>query len=208
VPCWTRPADGDWLPTRRGTDITAGIPGLGLSGLFVLLSALSLPLAHRGRDTRAVVARLFRLAVIMAAAIILTWEAIVEAYTALHPARPPSAQPAGHAPAGAGPGSWHLPGIGPWHLPIIAISLAIIVLVIATAEALLQLVGVKPTPTPPPVEAALPVEALPGRYEPVLPGRPNFVRGGRYRGEHRARVKGQAARPDTPPAERALARPG
>jgi hypothetical protein len=184
---------GGWPPTRRGTDITAGIPGLGLSGLFVLISALSLPLARRGRDSRAVVARLFRLAVIMTAAIILTWEAIVEAFTALHPARRSSAQPAGRAVAGSGPGFWHLPGIGSWHLPIIAISLAIIVLVVATAEALLQLVGVRPTPTPPPVEAALLAEALLDGHEPARPARPHVARG-RYRGEHRARVTGLGVR--------------
>jgi hypothetical protein len=161
------------------------VPGLGLSGLFVLLSALSLPLARRGRGSRAAVARLFRLAVIMAAAIVLTWEVIVEAVTALHPARAVPARPPGGAVAS--PGFWHLPGIGSWHLPIIAVSLAIIVLLIATAEALLQLVGAKPTPTPPPVEAALPIEALLSGHGPAPPGRANPARISRYRGEHRAR---------------------
>jgi hypothetical protein len=132
--------------------MAAGVPGLGLSGLFVLLSGLALPLTRR-RGPGMPVARLFGLAVTMTAAIIVTWELIFVAATALHPAaptRPPGGTVAGH---------------GSWGLPIIAISASIIVLLIAIGEALLHLVGVRPTPTPPPVEPALPVELLPGRHE-------------------------------------------
>ena len=125
------------------------MPGLGLSGLFVLLSALALPLARRrGHHRRK--GRLFWLAVIMAAAIMLTWEAIFEAYTALNTAAAVPAHPQGGI----------LTGHGPWQLPIVAVSAAIMVLVIAAGEALLQLVGARLTPTPPPVESALPPQIL------------------------------------------------
>ena len=154
-----RPAGIGWPSTRRDTDIIAGVPGLGLSGLFVLLSGLALPLARRWRGQRVPVARLFGLAVIMTAAIIVTWEVIFRAATALHataPTRPLGGTLVGHDSQG---------------LPILAISASIVVLLIATGEALLYLVGVRPTPTPPPVEPALPVELPPARHErqPPLP---------------------------------------
>jgi hypothetical protein len=148
-----RPAGGGWPSTRKDTEITAGVPGLGLSGLFVLLSGLVLPLARRRRGPRGPVARLFGLAVIMTAAIIVTWEMIFGAAALLHtavPAPPLSGTPDGH---------------GPWRLPIIAVSVSIMLLVIATGEVLLHLVGARPTPTPPPIEAALPVELPRGRHE-------------------------------------------
>ena len=147
-----RPAGGGWPSTRKDTEITAGVPGLGLSGLFVLLSGLVLPLARRRRGSRVPVARLFGLAVIMTAAIIVTWEVIFGAAALMHtavPARPLSGTPAGH-------------GLG--RLPIIVVSVSIMLLVIATGEVLLHLVGVRPTPTPPPIEAAPPVELPPGRH--------------------------------------------
>jgi hypothetical protein len=155
-----RPAGIDWPSTRKDTDITAGVPGLGLSGLFVLLSGLALPLARRWRGQRVPVARLFGLAVIMIAAIIVTWEVIFGVATALHTAAPTRSLGGGTLVSHSSRG-----------LPIIAISFSILVLLIATGEALLHLVGVRPTPTPPPVEPVLPVELLPGRHErqPSLP---------------------------------------
>ena len=153
-----RPAGGGWPSTRKDTEITAGVPGLGLSGLFVLLSGLVLPLARRRRGSRVPVARLFGLAVIMTAAIIVTWAVIFGAAALLHtavPARPLAGTVACH---------------GPGRLPIIAVSASIMLLVIASGEVLLHLVGVRPTPTPPPIEAAGPIE-LPGRAERRSPPR-------------------------------------
>jgi len=120
----------------------------------VLLSGLVLPLARRRRGQRVPVARLFGLAVIMIAAIIVTWELIFGVVTALHTAAPTRSL-----------GGGTLVSHGSRGLPIIAISASILVLLIATGEALLHLVGVRPTPTPPPVEPVLPVELLPGRHE-------------------------------------------
>jgi hypothetical protein len=125
--------------TRKDTDITAGVPGLSLSGLFVLLSALALPLARRRGAPRARAGRLFCLAVVMIAAIILTWEVIVEVVTTT---------------AKAGPTSSVIPGAGSVRVPIIVISAATMVLVIATAAALLRLAGVRPTPPHPDSPAA------------------------------------------------------
>jgi hypothetical protein len=149
-----RPADAAWPPTRRDTEITAGIPGLGLSGLFALLCGLSLPLARRRRVP---VARLLGLSVVMTAAVVLTWEVIVEGITIAH---------------GAGIIQSHgvtsrILGHGFWQVPVIAISASIMVLLIAAGEALLHLVGIKPTPTPPPVRSRLPSHQY--RFHPPGP---------------------------------------
>ena len=147
------------------------MPGLGLSGLFVLLSALALPLTHR----RGVpVGRLFGLAAVMAAAIILTWEVIVVAVTATA---------TGTAKAGATHSLGNgvpvgVPGSSSVRVPIIVLSVSILVLVIATGAALLRMVGVRPTPSPPPLPTALPPEALAGGHTPPLPS-PRHARPGR-----------------------------
>ena len=119
----------------------------------MLLSGLILPLARRRRGPRVPVARLFGLAMIMTAAIIVTWEVIFGAASLLHTAVP--TRPLGGTLAGHGPG----------RLPIIAVSASIMLLVIATGEVLLHLVGVRPTPTPPPIEAAAPAPIPRGRHE-------------------------------------------
>ena len=152
-----RPAGIGWPSMRKDTDITAGVPGLGLSGLFVLLSGLALPLARRWRGQRVPVARLFGLAMIMIAAIIVTWELIFGVAAALHTAAPARSLGGGTLVSHSSRG-----------LPIIAISASILVLLIATGEALLHLVGVRPTPTPPPVEPVRPV----GPARPIEPARP------------------------------------
>ena len=158
-----RPAGGGWPSTRKDTEITAGVPGLGLSGLFVLLSGLVLPLARRRRGSRVPVARLFGLAVIMTAAIIVTWEVIVVAVTATGTAKAGATHPLGNGDPVAVPGS------SPVRVPIIVLSVSILVLVIATGAALLRMVGVRPTPSPPPLETVLPPEALAGGHALRLP---------------------------------------
>lgn len=142
-------------PTRKDTEITAGIPGLGLSGLFALLCALGLPLAPHRR--RVPVTRLLGLAVVMAAGVLLTWEAIVEGVTVLHGTGVVSNRSFTTATLGH----------GFWQVPVIAISSSVMVLLIAAGEVLLHLVGVRPTPTPPPVRAFLPPDqyrSAPPRY--------------------------------------------
>lgn len=146
--------------------MTAGIPGLGLSGLFALLCALGLPLA-RGR--RVPITRLLGLAVVMAAGVLLTWEAIVEGITVLHGTGVVSNRSFTSATLGH----------GFWQVPVIAISSSIMVLLIAAGEALLHLVGVKPTPTPPPVRAFLP----PDEYRSAPPRYGHRVPTGRKPGE-------------------------
>lgn len=117
------------------------------------------------------------MALVMAAAIILTWEAIVVAVTALHAG--------GHARS---VGNAALAGHGFLRLPVIAVSASIMVAVIATAEALLHLVGMKPTPTPPPITPALPA----GDREPTLrlhlhQSRDSVHRSRQVSGRHRLR---------------------
>ena len=149
------------------------MPGLGLSGLFVLLSALALPLTRR----RGVpVGRLFGLAAVMAAAIILTWEVIVVAVTATATATGAAKAGTTH-PIGNGV-PIAIPGSSSVRVPIIVLSVSILVLVIATGAALLRMVGVRPTPSPPPLETALPPEALAGSHAPRLPSPRHARRGG------------------------------
>jgi len=121
----------------------AGIPGLGLSGLFVLLSALGLPFARRRAPVRRPSSTLFKLAVFMTAITIVLWQAVSGVITLIHP--DPSS---GHAHRMAGSAL----GAGPWPVPILLISVALMILVVLGAEALLHLVGVTLTPTPPPVQ--------------------------------------------------------
>ena len=94
--------------------MTAGVPGLGLSGLFVLLSALALPLARRRKRTRGRVAALFRLGLVMTAAVIASWQIFIHALNLFHH----------HAMGGR---SHHLlgngPSVGPWPVPVSVISL-------------------------------------------------------------------------------------
>jgi hypothetical protein len=89
------------------------------------------------------------MAVVMAAAVILTWEALVVAITAVHTSA--HARSVGNAAVA---------GHGLRQLPVILISASIMVVLLATAEALLHLVGTKPTPTPPPITPALPTDPL------------------------------------------------
>lgn len=154
-------------PMRKDTEITAGIPGLGLSGLFALLCALGLPLAPHRR--RVPVTRLLGLAVVMAAGVLLTWEAIVEGITVLHSTRVVSNHSFTTATLGH----------GFWQVPVIAISSSIMVLLIAAGEALPHLVGVKPTPTPPPVRAFL----SPDQYLSAPPRYRHRITTGRKPGE-------------------------
>jgi peptidoglycan/LPS O-acetylase OafA/YrhL len=102
--------------------VTAGIPGLGLSGLFMLASALMLPfLRRRNRRAsrrRSAGGRLVAMAVAMGALVSGVWVFV-----------------------GA-------PRSGP---PLVLVSLAILGAILAVAELALHLIGAEPTPTPPPV---------------------------------------------------------
>lgn len=119
------------------------------------------------------VGRLFWLAVIMTAAIIVTWEVIIEVVTTTATAKAGAAHAVSGFSATIAVHAIH----GSWRVPIIAISASIMVLVIATGAALLRLAGVKPTPSPPPIGAALAPEALADGHAPPLPS-PRHARPG------------------------------
>jgi hypothetical protein len=135
--------------------MTAGVPGLGLSGLFTLLSALYLPLNRRKAPSP--VGRLVKLAVAMGVVLLLASTAFTDAVAAF----------GNHVVASP---SRHLAGIfsssGTWRVPLILVSAAIMLLLLAAGEALLHLVGPRPTPTPPPVSMA----ARPGSHAGEAPG--------------------------------------
>jgi hypothetical protein len=128
--------------TRRGTEVTAGVPGLGLSGLFVLMSALALPLARRGGLPRGRLITLFKLGVVMSVTVIASWQAMSKALAFINH---DASSAHGHAPAGLVLGVWS------WPAPVVVISASVMVLVIFAGEVLFQLVGTRLTPTPPPV---------------------------------------------------------
>jgi len=116
--------------------MTAGVPGLGLSGLFTLFSALVLPLNRRKAPSP--IGRLVMLAVAIGVALVLSSDVFTSVVTPLRDHIVPV-----HGQ--------RLTGI--WQAPVVLISAIIMVLVLATGEVLLHLVGTKPTPTPPPITA-------------------------------------------------------
>jgi len=132
--------------------MTAGVPGLGLSGLFTLLCALVLPVNRRKAPSP--IGRLVTLAVVMGATLIVTSEGVAVVMRELG-----RKITAAHGQHTAGIVVW--PEI--WRAPVIVISASIMVLVLAVGEALLHLVGTRPTPTPPPITAG--ARSAPGRGE-------------------------------------------
>lgn len=120
--------------------MTAGLPGLGLSGLFMLLTALLVPAVHaarhglRGHDRRTV--RLFTLAAASVLIVVLVW-----AMLALVAPSAPWLFPQGVRHAGV------------LAVPAVVISSAILIGVLVVPEVLLRTIGSRPTPALPPVPA-------------------------------------------------------
>jgi hypothetical protein len=140
--------------------MTAGIPGVGLSGLFIILSALALPLARRTDTPHRRVGTPFKLGVVMTVCAVVTWQAISEAVTLFHHQ---AMSTHGHRFAGG------ISTVGFWPAHVLVISVSIMVLVLLGAEALLHVVGVKLTPTPPPVgtdaQAAFPTSVVSSAFK-------------------------------------------
>jgi len=125
--------------------VTAGVPGLGLSGLFLMASILVMPLLRR-RPGEARPARrrgLLMLAVAIAAATWGAWALVAIAVGA------------GRKGAGAAGLGGTVAGI-----PALAISVAIVGLVLAATEILALILHPRPTPTEPPI----------ARMHPTAPG--------------------------------------
>jgi len=110
--------------------MTAGVPGLGLSGLFALLSALVLPALPRGSRRRRQVVPLFVLALVITAAVLGSWE-LISALVGT-----------------AGRDGKAVSISGQAGVPILVISLTLMCAVIGVAETLHLVVGLTPTPTP------------------------------------------------------------
>lgn len=119
----------------------AGLPGVGLSGLFVLLSALGAPIIElarpqRGRVGRGRVAALFGLSIVMVLGLVGAWNALVLVARLLgHPAHHPS-----------GPSFTPVASV-----PVVVVSLCIVLAIVAAAEVALHVVRPQLTPTPPPL---------------------------------------------------------
>jgi hypothetical protein len=132
--------------------MTAGVPGLGLSGLFVMLSAAIMPLwrLRRGQTNRVRPVRvhtILGLALVIAAATWLTWEALAFTIGRL-------AGTQRHVNFGTFAG-----------LPIILASLLMVFVIIGAAELVARVVPANPTPVNPPVRS---VRTAP-RPEPAAP---------------------------------------
>lgn len=117
--------------------MTAGLPAMGLSGLFVLLTALALPFMRPGREAYAAmkdrrIARTFLLAALSTLLAGATWTLIEVVHRVFA---------AGPATANSG-------------APVLAVSLGVLAVVILLPEVLLLALGTRPTPTPPPIAAA------------------------------------------------------
>ena len=116
--------------------MTAGVPGLGLSGLFLLASVIAMPMLRR-RPGEVRPTRRRGLAVMAVAIAATTWAAGSVVSLA----------------AGIGTGEARTAGLGGTvaGVPAILVSLAIVTLVVVMTEFLALVLRSRPTPTPPPV---------------------------------------------------------
>ena len=112
--------------------MSAGLPGLGLSGFFVMLCALVMP-AFRKRSDRRRWLVLFGFAIVLIGVIVVAWMSMSEIAGRV-------------APHGK-----HSSGATFFGVPIIAASLAILAVILVVPEVLLRTIGTRPTPALPPV---------------------------------------------------------
>lgn len=129
--------------------MTAGVPGLGLGGLFALLAAFCLPLLrNRPRDGAP---HLFAMAIVIAAAAVLAWQTLSWLYSSV------TSSDSGDTTerlARTGSAALTQPVIGHlFGLPVIAISVALLALLLLSGEVLFRVLGVRPTPLPPAIPA-------------------------------------------------------
>jgi hypothetical protein len=122
--------------------MSAGLPGLGLSGLFVLLSALGNPIIQLARRRRRQAGRtrvgpIFALSVAMAMAIMGIWDGLFRGAEVL------GYQPSHHSGANA-----PIPFAS---VPVVLVSLSILAAIVTTAELALHVSRPRTTPTPPPL---------------------------------------------------------
>jgi len=137
--------------------VTAGVPGLGLSGLFLVASVLVMPLLRRRpgevRPTRR--RALVVLAVAIAAATWGTWALVAGA-------------------VGAGREGARAAGLGGTHagVPALLVSIAIVALILAVTEILALVLRPRPTPTEPPITPIHRSGPTPGPNRPAsgIPG--------------------------------------
>lgn len=124
--------------------MSAGLPGLGLSGLFVLISALFAPITRIGRPrpssvrpTR--VGPIFLLSLVIAIAVVGVWDGVL-ALAELF--RDHASHHSGHSAAASTAFA---------SVPVLFISLSIMLVIIVGAELALHLSGPQVTRTPPPI---------------------------------------------------------
>lgn len=125
--------------------MTAGVPGLGLGGLFALLAALYLPLLRTGSKRGS--GRLFAMAIVIVAAALLAWQCVSWLYTAVSSGQP---APIGHGKTGGV--AMAMQPLGQlFGVPVIVISLVLMTLLLVAGEVLFRVLGVRRTPMPAPI---------------------------------------------------------
>jgi hypothetical protein len=121
--------------------MSAGLPGLGLSGLFALLSALGTPIMHLARPRRRVgrrpVGPIFALSVAMVIAIVGIWGGPFQAVGLL-----------GYKPSHHSGAAVPTPFAS---VPVLVFSLCILVIIVAATELARHVSRPRITPTPPPI---------------------------------------------------------
>jgi len=130
--------------------MTAGVPGLGLGGLFALLAALCLPLLRSSSRRHRL--RLFGMALLIVVAAVLAWQSLSWLYSVVSSGDTGAATghlvKSGHAIT--------QPVVGrAFGVPVIVISFVVLALLLLAGEALFRTLGERRTPMPPPIPAPL-----------------------------------------------------
>ncbi len=125
--------------------MTAGVPGLGLGGLFALIAAFGLPLLSR--TSRRSGSRLVGMAIIIVLAAIAAWRSATWLYSV-------ATESHAHDLARSGGSVLAHPVVGQlFGVPVIVVSVLLLTLLLMLGEILFLVLGVRPTPLPPPIPA-------------------------------------------------------
>lgn len=124
--------------------MTAGVPGLGLGGLFALFAALCLPMLRT--SSRRGTFRLFAMALSIVVAALLAWQFVAWLYQVVTTGEA-AAAPSTHVSAAE---ARSVPFLGElFGIPVILVSVLLLGVLLFAGEVLYRVLGVRPTPTPP-----------------------------------------------------------
>lgn len=131
--------------------MTAGVPGLGLSGLFALLAAFSLPLLRS--SPRRSGTRLTGMAILIAVVAVAAWQTVSWLYSVFSDRHPSLGA---QRLVGSGQDVLTNPAIGQlFGVPVLVISIGLVMTLLVAGEVLFRVLGVRPTPLPPSIPEPL-----------------------------------------------------